>query len=518
MGKTIIALTILIAGWMQPLRAQHKEVGVADAAFERNGSNIEVDFDIDLSRLDLKSTGAVLLTPRMVNGNDSVDLPSVGIYGRRRYYHYVRNGESMLTGKDETVLRTADCPDTFAYSAAVPYGEWMSGARLKLACYEYGCCNSILDEWMLGLGGYVEYVPKMLYVTPVAQGVKTDSITGTAYVIFEVDKTVLKPEIMDNRTEIGKINASIDTVRSDKDITILNVDLKGFASPESPYSHNADLAKGRVQALKTHLQRLHHFDEGVVRTGYEPENWEGLRRFVERSNLEHRSEILAMIDSGMEPDAKEAAIKRAYPDEYKFLLDNCYPSLRRTDYCIRYVVAEWRGIRSDVNGVLITMANFSGVYYQKDENTRALITPEMIRFADDASYAVLVDDAESNTFYLSRDAAETADIEAVNKQLKELGNAKVWKDGKTYYYTDIRHLGKITQDGKGQDVPSVGAYGVVRNHSYQVVINSVTGLGTPVYNPDDVIDPEQPKDEESYLAARIKVLSWRVVKSTVDLK
>lgn len=237
MGKTIIALTILIAGWMQPLRAQHKEVGVADAAFERNGSNIEVDFDIDLSRLDLKSTGAVLLTPRMVNGNDSVDLPSVGIYGRRRYYHYVRNGESMLTGKDETVLRTADCPDTFAYSAAVPYGEWMSGARLKLACYEYGCCNSILDEWMLGLGGYVEYVPKMLYVTPVAQGVKTDSITGTAYVIFEVDKTVLKPEIMDNRTEIGKINASIDTVRSDKDITILNVDLKGFASPESPYSH-----------------------------------------------------------------------------------------------------------------------------------------------------------------------------------------------------------------------------------------------------------------------------------------
>lgn len=181
-------------------------------------------------------------------------------------------------------------------------------------------------------------------------------------------------------------------------------------------------------------------------------------------------------------------------------------------------IAEWRGIRSDVNGVLTTMANFSGVYYQKDENTRALITPEMIRFADDASYAVLVDDAESNTFYLSRDAAETADIEAVNKQLKELGNAKVWKDGKTYYYTDIRHLGKITQDGSGQDVTSVGAYGVVRNHSYQVVINSVTGLGTPVYNPDDVIDPEQPKDEESYLAARIKVLSWRVVKSTVDLK
>lgn len=81
-------------------------------------------------------------------------------------------------------------------------------------------------------------------------------------------------------------------------------------------------------------------------------------------------------------------------------------------------------------------------------------------------------------------------------------------DGATYYYTPIKHLG-----GAGK----VGEYGIVRNHSYQVTIQNIKGFGTPVYNPDQEIDPMIPSDENTYLAASIKVLSWRVVSSTVDL-
>ena len=81
-------------------------------------------------------------------------------------------------------------------------------------------------------------------------------------------------------------------------------------------------------------------------------------------------------------------------------------------------------------------------------------------------------------------------------------------DGATYYYTPIKHLG---------DAGKLGEYGIVRNHSYQVTIQNIKGFGTPVYNPDQKIDPMIPSDENTYLAASIKVLSWRVVSSTVDL-
>ena len=97
--------------------------------------------------------------------------------------------------------------------------------------------------------------------------------------------------------------------------------------------------------------------------------------------------------------------------------------------------------------------------------------------------------------------------DVVNAEL-EKEEAQVRPDGFTYYYTPIQHLGEA---GK------LGEYGIVRNHSYQVTIQNIKGFGTPVYDPKKEIDPMIPSDENTYLAASIKVLSWRVVSSTVDL-
>lgn len=86
--------------------------------------------------------------------------------------------------------------------------------------------------------------------------------------------------------------------------------------------------------------------------------------------------------------------------------------------------------------------------------------------------------------------------------------AEVRKGGMAYYYTTIKHLGE-----KG----GLGEYGIVRNHSYQISLNSIKGFGTPVYDPDKKIVPTIPSDDKTYLAAKINVLSWRVVPSKVDL-
>lgn len=104
---------------------------------------------------------------------------------------------------------------------------------------------------------------------------------------------------------------------------------------------------------------------------------------------------------------------------------------------------------------------------------------------------------------------ETTDSNDELNVLLAQSPVQVRKDGMTYYFTPIRHL--------AQNKTEMGYYGVVRNHSYRITINTISGFGTPVYNPDEVIDPVIPKDTETYLAARINVLSWRVVTSSVDL-
>lgn len=123
--------------------------------------------------------------------------------------------------------------------------------------------------------------------------------------------------------------------------------------------------------------------------------------------------------------------------------------------------------------VVATLANNVGQLYVKDGETYKTVTNEVVNAALEK---------------------ETAQVRS--------------KDGATYYYTPIQHLGTT---GK------LGEYGIVRNHSYQVTIQNIKGFGTPVYDPKKEIVPMIPSDDNTYLAASIKVLSWRVVSSKVDL-
>ena len=312
-------------------------VSVENFNMNRNGKYLTVTMDIDLSELDVNSNRAVLLTPRLVNGTDSLDLPSVGIYGHRRYYYYIRNGISTISGETEKSFKASNKPEQLEYDNHIPYEKWMDGATLKFHRSDWGCCQEILAEYEGLLGRHREaFFPELVFVQPKAEVMKSRSLSGSAYIDFPVDQTVIYPDYRRNTVELGKIQATIDSVRNDKDITITSVWLKGFASPESPYKHNTDLAIGRTAALKKHIGQLYHFADNIIQTDYEPEDWAGLRRFVEQSNIDHRTEILAMIDSDMEPDAKEAKIKRTYPQEYRFMLQNFYPALRHTDYRIDY--------------------------------------------------------------------------------------------------------------------------------------------------------------------------------------
>ena len=320
-------------------------VSVENLRMERNGGYIAIDMLWDLSGLNVDDNRAVLLTPRLVNGNDSLDLQSVGVYGRRRYYYYVRNGESMLSGRDEKSYKHSEKPDIIDYHNQLPYAEWMNGSVLSLHRTDYGCCNTLLAEQNGMLGRHTEaFFPELVYVRPQGQIEKRDSLEGSAFIDFPVDQTVIHPDYRRNTVELGKIQLSIDSVRSDMDITITSVWLKGYASPESPYAHNKELAIGRTAALKNHIQQLYRFEGDVITTDYEPEDWVGLRHYVERSNLEHRPEIIALIDGNLEPDAKEWKIKSTYPVEYRFLLQNCYPALRHTDYRIAYTIRSYSDV------------------------------------------------------------------------------------------------------------------------------------------------------------------------------
>lgn len=323
-------------------------VGVDSISFGRHGDFMVLDMGLDLRPTDVKSIHAQVFTPLVVSEEgDTVALPSVGVYGRQRYINYLRNDRAGLSRDSETSFKASERPDFYSYEATVPFSDWMDNSKLLLRRRLFGCANCLLEEKIDTITSYFTLnpeIPEIIYFEAKDTGPITESLEGSAYIDFIVDKTNIEPNYRRNPQELLKIQSTIDTVLNDKDVRITGVWLKGFASPESPYSHNTDLAIGRTKALKEHIRQLYDFPADIIETDYEPEDWEGLRRFVVNSNIDHKEEILQLIDSDMALDPKEALLKKRYPKEYKFMLDNFYPALRHTEYRITYEVKRFDDI------------------------------------------------------------------------------------------------------------------------------------------------------------------------------
>lgn len=103
-------------------------------------------------------------------------------------------------------------------------------------------------------------------------------------------------------------------------------------------------------------------------------------------------------------------------------------------------------------------------------------------------------------------AATTEDAIAKNYR------ARVFTNGKCYYFMEIDHSSVL---GK-----SAGTYpGVVRNHIYRLTLESIQGIGTPVFNPKDLIIPQTPDNETTfYLGARVNVLAWKLATQNVNFE
>lgn len=93
-----------------------------------------------------------------------------------------------------------------------------------------------------------------------------------------------------------------------------------------------------------------------------------------------------------------------------------------------------------------------------------------------------------------------------------------FKDCKAYFNVPLKHIFNLESTSNQFDADKVvlGDYGVVRNHAYNLTINSIKGLGTGIGDLDQPIVPPTEVDKY-YISAKINVLKWRLVDQTVNL-
>lgn len=338
--KTIL-ISLLAMGMCFEAMAQvivSDDSRIRNLAIERSDNILFISFDVDLEGVKTGSDRQIGLVPVLRSADGAEAFPQIIVAGRRRY---IQNQRKRTLAPGEMLVR--DKGGIVSYSASTKYQDWMAESVLSLREDQCGCGFSLEQSTIKDLAqvDFRErtFSPQWAYVTPAAEAHKIRQAKGSAYIDFKVNRTEIEPEYRRNPQELRSIQDTIDIIKGDPDSKITNITIIGYASPEGTYKNNARLAAGRTEALAKYVRNLFAFPESVLATDSVPEDWDGLRRWVEGSEMENRDAILAIMDmEGLDPDARNWKIKKEYPEQYKYLLDNVYPGLRHSDYTIEYEV------------------------------------------------------------------------------------------------------------------------------------------------------------------------------------
>ncbi len=336
-AKSSLSALIILAGATQAA-AYNAPLTASELTVARGTMNVALQ--LDLASLNVKSNQQAIVTPFIITAKgDSIALDPVAVYGRKQMIHSQRLRQTLPAA----TVKASDAAG-MAYTQTLPYSAALNGARVAVKVQTFGCADCLKSTRWVDGGDW--HMPELnpadavVYQVPQATAIKETAISGKAYVEFPVNKTTLLTDFRTNATELAKITATIDSVKSDPDITVTSISIKGYASPEGSYANNTRLAKGRTEALKTWVMNLYSFPAGFITTDFEPEDWQGLREaVVADTSLPDREGLLGIINnSSLDPDTRDLTLRTQYPEAYSRLLNEIYPALRHSDYSVNYTI------------------------------------------------------------------------------------------------------------------------------------------------------------------------------------
>ena len=313
----------------------------------RNGDRLCVRLPITAG-IDLPANGQLTVTPVVSNGENQILLAPVVFTGRirervneRRERLYGIPAVSEGVFSNTVIRRSRKNPSANAvlFEGDIPYEPWMAGARVVLYRDLEGCAQHRTALPPLVAAEIAPSVqPRLSFLVP-ADEPKRRSEQITAVIHFPQGRSVLLRGFADNSSQLARIDSLTARLLGNDGLSVENVYLKGYASPEDTYPYNTRLSANRVRSIRNYLQENFGLDSAVFITATEPEDWDSLRRWVVLSDLPARNEVLAVIDTVSDPDARDAGIRQIDNGAtYLRLLREVYPQLRRVDYRISYTL------------------------------------------------------------------------------------------------------------------------------------------------------------------------------------
>ena len=202
---------------------------------------------------------------------------------------------------------------------------------------------------------------------------KYATVQDRNYIQFRLNDTHVLDSLGRNAAELDKIRTRMAGLIGQREFFVDSIVLTASASPEGRYARNSTLAQGRAHALKGYLRKcIGPQVDTLMQIRWIAEDWHELTtRIRSDENLQHRAEILKLIDTDSDPDRRERTIRELYPQDYQYLKESVYPSLRAVT--MRYDLRRVGMVKDTIHTREVDTAYMRGInLLQKRKYAKAL--------------------------------------------------------------------------------------------------------------------------------------------------
>lgn len=340
---------------------------------ERNGK-IQIDFLITMPRELQGNVQSFTITPIMHRKEQNIELEPLQVRGglfsklqERNYWRYskfqsklVRRRKGNLSPEDTLRLKEAFHRFVqFPYLDRSRFDSILNGKEKITYFYTQdvkveeddkrlyislnGRVNALdgssydvppNDTLQFNISSMLTFVlPITRYMTRIVE--KFAVVNDRNYLTFKVNNTKIMDSLGNNAQNLGQIRELMHTLLYQHEFYVDSIVLTAASSPEGSFKHNNRLARERAYALSRYLKQEFDFPEldTLLTVRWEGENWTDFSREVVRDDqIEHRDEILSLAKRIADPDEREAAIRKQFGKDYRYIRDVIYPRLRVVDF------------------------------------------------------------------------------------------------------------------------------------------------------------------------------------------
>ena len=204
-------------------QANSDTLRVVESNVSRVGEDVIVDMKLDLSHIEVGRNRTLVYRPLLMKEDSVAELTPIIVNGRVRHIQYQRLERAEDFPNEIEIRRENGTEQTLDYHARVPFTDWMNKSEVVMVCDLCGCGWESLQNDRSSLFPvnlvHEPVVPAVLYITPLAE-VKVREKSGSAYLDFPVNQTVIRPDYRRNSTELAAIDATIQSVEDDPNATI----------------------------------------------------------------------------------------------------------------------------------------------------------------------------------------------------------------------------------------------------------------------------------------------------------